>query len=103
LAAAAVGAALDDAQLQVYNLDYLIGHTTSPAYLLPKHFSGRKRLKFTGPYIELRQACTGFANALVVAQSIASVPRLVWAVAIVGSETGSVFFDPNAPPKTQAS
>jgi 3-oxoacyl-[acyl-carrier-protein] synthase-3 len=43
--------------------------------------------------MELRQACTGFANALVVAQGLLSTPGTK-AVAIVGSETGSVYFDP---------
>ena len=43
--------------------------------------------------MELRQACTGFANALVIAQGLASAPG-VKAVGIVGSETGSVYFDP---------
>jgi 3-oxoacyl-[acyl-carrier-protein] synthase-3 len=51
------------------------------------------RLGFTGPYMELRQACSGFANALVIAQGLVSVPG-VKAVGIVGSETGSVYFDP---------
>jgi hypothetical protein len=95
LAAAAVRAALEDAKLQVCDLDYLIGHTTSPARLLPPNVAMvADRLKFAGPYVELRQACIGFANALLVAQGIASGSRPVGAVAIVGSETGSVFFDP---------
>ena len=43
--------------------------------------------------MELRQACTGFANALVIAQGLASLPGSK-PVVIVGSETGSVYFDP---------
>jgi 3-oxoacyl-[acyl-carrier-protein] synthase-3 len=43
--------------------------------------------------MELRQACTGFANALVIAQGLTAVPG-VKAVGVVGSETGSVYFDP---------
>jgi 3-oxoacyl-[acyl-carrier-protein] synthase-3 len=43
--------------------------------------------------LELRQACTGFANALVIAAGLVLVPG-VKAVAIIGSETGSVYFDP---------
>ena len=43
--------------------------------------------------MELRQACTGFANALVIAQGLVSIAG-VKAVAIIGSETGSVYFDP---------
>lgn len=94
LAAAALRAALEEAQLRVGDLDYLIGHTASPARLVPPNVALVADLVgFAGPYMELRQACTGFANALVVAQGVASVPR-VRAVAIVGSETGSVYFDP---------
>jgi len=94
LAADALGAALAEAQLTVHDLAYLIGHTTSPAYLVPPNIAlVADRLGYTGPYMELRQACTGFANALVVAQGLVSAPG-ARAVAIVGSETGSVYFDP---------
>jgi 3-oxoacyl-[acyl-carrier-protein] synthase-3 len=86
--------ALDEAALKVGDLAYLIGHTTSPARLVPPNVSLiADRLGYAGPYMELRQACTGFANALVVAQGLASVPG-VQAVGIIGSETGSVYFDP---------
>ncbi len=94
LAAAALRAALEEAQLEVGNLDYLIGHTTSPACLVPPNIAlVADRLGFTGPYMELRQACTGFANALVIAQGLAPIVGIK-AVAIIGSETGSVYFDP---------
>jgi len=94
LAATALRAALADAQLGVGDLAYLIGHTTSPARLIPPNIAlVADRVGFTGPYLELRQACTGFANALVIAQGLVSVPG-VRAVAIIGSETGSVYFDP---------
>ncbi len=69
LAAAALRAALHEAHLEVGDLTYLIGHTTSPARLVPPNIAlVADRLGFTGPYMELRQACTGFANALVIAQ-----------------------------------
>jgi 3-oxoacyl-[acyl-carrier-protein] synthase III len=94
LAATALRAALEDAHLRVGDLAYLIGHTTSPARLVPPNIAlVADRVGFTGPYMELRQACTGFANALVIAQGLVSVPG-VRAVAIIGSETGSVYFDP---------
>jgi 3-oxoacyl-[acyl-carrier-protein] synthase-3 len=94
LAAAALRSALDQAGLGVDDLDYLIGHTTTPACLVPPGISlVADRLGFAGPYMELRQACTGFANALVVAQGLAAAPG-ARAVAVVGSETGSVYFDP---------
>jgi 3-oxoacyl-[acyl-carrier-protein] synthase III len=94
LAATALRAALNEAQLEVGDLAYLIGHTTSPACLVPPNIAlVADRVGFTGPYMELRQACTGFANALVIAQGLTSTAG-VKAVAIIGSETGSVYFDP---------
>jgi 3-oxoacyl-[acyl-carrier-protein] synthase III len=94
LAAAALRQALEEAQLGVGDLIYLIGHTATPACLVPPNIAlVADRVGFTGPYLELRQACTGFANALVIAQGLLSVPG-TGAVAIVGSETGSVYFDP---------
>jgi 3-oxoacyl-[acyl-carrier-protein] synthase-3 len=94
LAAAALRQALKDARLEVGDLAYLVGHTTSPACLLPPNIAlVADRVGFTGPYMELRQACTGFANALIIGAGLVSV-RGIKAVAIVGSETGSVYFDP---------
>lgn len=94
LAAIALRMALEEARLEAGELAYLIGHTTSPACLvLPNIPLVSDRVGFAGPYMELRQACTGFANALVIAQGLVSRPG-VKAVAIVGSETGSVYFDP---------
>jgi 3-oxoacyl-[acyl-carrier-protein] synthase-3 len=94
LAAAALRAALDQAHLKVDDLDYIIGHTATPSMLVPPNVALVADLTgFAGPYMELRQACTGFANALVVAQGLLSTPGAK-AVAIVGSETGSVYFDP---------
>lgn len=94
LAAAALRAALDEAQIEPSDLDYIIGHTATPSRLVPPNIAlVADRLGFTGPYMELRQACTGFANALVIAQGLLSSAG-VRAVAIVGSETGSVYFDP---------
>ncbi len=94
LAAQALLAALAEAGLRVDDLAYVIGHTTSPACLVPPNTAlVAERLGYTGPYLELRQACTGFANALVVAQGLLAAPA-AGPVAIVGSETGSVYFDP---------
>src|SRR6266478_5780045 len=94
LAAIALRMALEEARLDVGELAYLIGHTTSPACLVPPNIAlVADRVSFAGPYMELRQACTGFANALVIAQGLTSVAG-VKAVAIIGSETGSVYFDP---------
>src|SRR5579864_8064044 len=94
LAAIALRMALEEADLKASDVSYLIGHTTSPACLVPPNIAlVADRVGFAGPYMELRQACTGFANALVIAQGLASVAG-VKAVAIIGSETGSVYFDP---------
>jgi 3-oxoacyl-[acyl-carrier-protein] synthase III len=94
LAATALSAALDEAGLRAGDLTYLIAHTTTPARLAPPNAAMvADRLGYNGPYMELRQACTGFANALTIAQGLISTPGTK-SVAIVGSETGSVYFDP---------
>jgi 3-oxoacyl-[acyl-carrier-protein] synthase-3 len=84
---------LREAGLAANDLRYLIGHTASPASLLPPNVALIAELVgYDGPFLELRQACTGFANALVIARGL--VVGGGGPVAIVGSETGSVFFDP---------
>jgi 3-oxoacyl-[acyl-carrier-protein] synthase-3 len=94
LAARALRAALDQAGLEPNDLDYLIGHTTTPGSLLPPNVSRvAELLDYRGPYAEFRQACTGFANALVMAFGLLHKGSCR-PIAIVGSETGSVFFDP---------
>jgi 3-oxoacyl-[acyl-carrier-protein] synthase-3 len=95
LAAAAVRAALADAGLRASDLGYLIGHTATPAQPLPGNIVfAADQLGYPGPHIELRQACTGFANALMIAFGLLARPG-ARPVAIVGSETGSVFLDPD--------
>ncbi|MFM9852192.1 MAG: 3-oxoacyl-ACP synthase III family protein [Sphingomonadaceae bacterium] len=94
LAARAVSAALADAGLAITDIAYLIGHTTTPTQPLPANIAlVADRLGYSGPHVELRQACTGFANGLMIAAGLLaqgdSRP-----VVIVGSETGAVFFDP---------
>lgn len=94
LAALAVKQALEDAGLQPQNLSYLISHTATPSTLLPAGSAEISRLlRFSGPHAELRQACTGFANALQFAFALTATPDAA-PVAIVGVETGSVYFDP---------
>ncbi len=93
LAAQAVQLALDDAALEPRDLSYLIGHTTTPDQPLPANVAFvADRLAYDGPHVELRQACTGFANALMIAFGL--IASGSGPVAIVGSETGSLFFDP---------
>ena len=96
LAARAVAMALRNAELSVARLQYLIGHTATPARPLPPNIAEvADLLGHTRPYAELRQACTGFANALQWAEGLLSKPDAD-PVGIVGSEVGSVFFDPLA-------
>ncbi|PPK64819.1 3-oxoacyl-ACP synthase III family protein [Actinokineospora auranticolor] len=89
----AVRAALGQAGLTIDDVDLVIGHTTSPHTLLPPNVSWvADRLGYTGQYMELRQACTGFANALTIASSMLTTTAAD-RVCVVGSETGSVLFD----------
>jgi len=93
LAAQAIDLALKQAGARVSDLGYLIAHTATPGELIPPNVSQVARLlNYTGPFVELRQACTGFANALMFASGILGSKSGL--VAIVGSETGSVYFDP---------
>ncbi len=94
LASLALVDALAQAQLPIGKLQYLFGHTTTPARLLPPGISEvANNLGLEAPFVELRQACTGFANALQLAEAMLRAPDSA-PVAIVGSETGSVFLDP---------
>ena len=91
--------ALQDAGLSIPNLtyqplSYLIGHTTSPHTLLPPNISWvAEQLEHNQPYMELRQACTGFANALQIASAMLNTSQTTQPIAIMGSEVGSVYFD----------
>jgi 3-oxoacyl-[acyl-carrier-protein] synthase-3 len=96
LAALALSRALAQAQLEPGQLGYLIGHTATPAQPLPSNIALTADLiGYPGPHVELRQACTGFANALLIAFGMLALPDAL-PVAIVGSETGSLFFDPGS-------
>jgi len=94
LVARAVHQALDAAGLTPKDVGYLIGHTTTPVQPLPGNIAlAADRLGYAGPHLELRQACTGFANALMIAFGLLAAPG-ARPVVLVGSETGSLFFDP---------
>lgn len=96
LAAHALVDALAEAALPAAQLQYLFGHTTTPARPLPPNIAEvANQLGVVAPYAELRQACAGFANALQFAAPMLAAPDAA-PVAIVGSETGSVFFDPES-------
>ncbi len=95
LSAAAVNHALNDAGCTISDIGYLIGHTATPVQPLPGNIAFvADQLGYAGPHVELRQACTGFANALMIAFGLIA-GGLDAPVAIVGSETGSLFFDPD--------
>ncbi|MFC5077707.1 3-oxoacyl-[acyl-carrier-protein] synthase 3 [Vibrio thalassae] len=83
---------LANSQHTLADIDYLIGHTTTPDTQLPPSIAWvAEKLRYQGPFMELRQACTGFSSTLQIA-----IPRLAMLnkpIAIVGSETGSVYFD----------
>lgn len=94
LAAQALQGALEEAGLRSNDLSFLIGHTATPGQSLPPNITQVAALiGYDGPFVELRQACTGFANALIMARGMLDAPHS-GPIAIVGSETGSVFFDP---------
>lgn len=92
LAAAALVPALQAAQLEANNLAWLFGHTATPHMPLPSNTAWTAdELAYSGPYSELRQACTGFATSLALASTMLTTTDRP--VAIVGSELGSTFFD----------
>ena len=94
LAAQALSAALTQAGVAAADLGYIIAHTATPAQALPANVATvADRIGFAGPCVELRQACTGFGNALMIAHGLLALDPSR-PVAIVGSETGSQFFDP---------
>jgi 3-oxoacyl-[acyl-carrier-protein] synthase-3 len=96
LATRALQAALASARFEANDLGYIIGHTATPHTLLPPNMSWvADLLGYEGPYAELRQACTGFANALTLATSMLA-SKGAKPIAIVGSETGSLYFDPKS-------
>lgn len=94
LGARALYQAMQRAGVARDELAYLISHTTTPAQALPAGSAEIARhIGHTGAHMELRQACTGFANALQMAFALTATPGAA-PVGIVGVETGSVFFDP---------
>ncbi|WP_394245458.1 3-oxoacyl-ACP synthase III family protein [Vibrio astriarenae] len=83
---------VNQTRLTLSDIDYLIGHTTTPDTQLPPSIAWvAEKLRYPGAFMELRQACTGFANSLQIA--IPRIAMLGKPVVIVGSETGSVYFD----------
>lgn len=94
LSARAINEALAQAQITINDVRFMIGHTATPSTALPPNISQvAELLNYRGPFVELRQACTGFASALTLANGLLQA-KDAGAVVIVGSEVGSPFFDP---------
>ncbi len=75
------------------SMSYLLGHTSTPHTMLPPNVAWvADRLRYSGPYMELRQACTGFASALTIAAALVR-ENPIERIGIVGSENGSPYFD----------
>ncbi|MGI9278279.1 MAG: 3-oxoacyl-ACP synthase III family protein [Endozoicomonas sp.] len=73
---------------------FLVTHTATPHSLLPSGAAWiADQLRLPCPYMELRQACTGFANALQIAQSMLGQDSELKPMILTGTEVGSVFFD----------
>jgi len=86
--------ALIQANVSVSDLGYLLSHTCTPHTQVPPNASWvADQLNIEAPYLELRQACTGFANALQIASAFSLSDSRP--LAIIGCETGSVYFDIN--------
>ncbi len=88
----ALVAALQQSGRTIADVEYLVGHTTSPHTLLPPNIAWvAEEMDYQAPYMELRQACTGFANALQIVSAMIQANGQQ-CLAIVGSETGSAYF-----------
>ena len=85
---------LNDSKLSEIDIDYLITHTASPHTQVPGNSTWiADRAGLVCPYMELRQACSGFANALFVASGMFATTDEINTIAITGMEVGSVFFN----------
>lgn len=94
LCCSALSDALLSAEMSSDDLGYMVGHTATPHTLIPGNTAWvAERMNFTAPYMELRQACTGFANALMISSGMLDTGSGLDAMAIVGSEVGSVYFE----------
>ena len=85
---------LKDASLSTKDVDYLITHTASPHTQIPGNSAWMaERTELLCPYMELRQACTGFANALFIASGLLETSKEINTIAIAGMEVGTIFFN----------
>ena len=85
---------LDDSALSAQDIDYLITHTASPHTQIPGNSAWiAERAELECPYMELRQACTGFANALFTASGLLGTSGSINTIAIAGMEVGTIFFN----------
>ena len=94
LGAQTLATLVEDNAMSVDDIDYLITHTASPHTQIPGNSAWiAERAKLACPYMELRQACTGFANALFVASGLFGTSDDINTIAIAGVEVGTLFFD----------
>jgi 3-oxoacyl-[acyl-carrier-protein] synthase-3 len=94
LSTQAINNAKKSADLTGSPFGYLLSHTATPHTLLPSNAAWiSDALESTAPYMELRQACTGFASALQIAVPMLNQNPNMDPICIVSAETGSVFFD----------
>ena len=85
---------LDNSSLESEAIDYLITHTATPHTQIPGNSAWiADRAGLACPHMELRQACTGFANALFIASGLLATTDDIKTIAISGMEVGSVFFE----------
>jgi len=93
LSVSAIEAAIKNTQ-NITEFGYLISHTATPHTLLPSNAAWiSDALNSQSPFMELRQACTGFASALQIAVPMLNHNPGMQPICIVAAETGSVFFD----------
>jgi len=84
----------DPKALDTNGFGYLISHTATPHTLLPSNAAWiSEKIASKAPFLELRQACTGFASALQIASPMLNHNPNMAPICISSAETGSVFFD----------
>jgi len=94
LGAQTISKLLNESGLSNKDVDYLITHTASPHTQIPGNCAWiADRVKLECPHMELRQACTGFANALFVASGLLGTSDEINTIAITGIEMGTLFFN----------
>lgn len=96
LASEALVAACVAGGLNPAALSHLFTHSATPSRPLPGLSADVcQRLGVAIPHTDLRQACTGFAGALVLARALAG-SGVTGGIGIAGAEVGSTYFTPES-------